>query len=151
MVIALARTGQALGPALMLGTSNNLLSRGAVGFLTLLIFGGSDPRVLGQSSFRLCGSSLQYRGWVLVAGLRSAFYAWRPWCVAYFAFWKSALARNRCRIKNWPRALSNGLLLSVSQNLAIQWLLSWSRPLCLNPHKGQREAQRQIRRSFLCL
>ena len=31
MVIALARTGQALGPALMLGTSNNLLSRSAVG------------------------------------------------------------------------------------------------------------------------
>src|SRR5262245_2697139 len=32
MVIVLARTGQALGPdALMLGTSNNLLSRRAVG------------------------------------------------------------------------------------------------------------------------
>jgi len=44
MVIALARTGQALGPTLMLGTSNNLLSRSAVGSLTLLIFGGPDPR-----------------------------------------------------------------------------------------------------------
>src|SRR5262249_7278342 len=43
----MARTGQALGPALMLGTSNNLLSRGAVGFLTLLIFGGSDPARFG--------------------------------------------------------------------------------------------------------
>ena len=40
MVIVLARTGQALGPALMLGTSNNLLSRSTVGFLMLLIFGG---------------------------------------------------------------------------------------------------------------
>jgi hypothetical protein len=35
---------------------------------------------------------------------------------------------------------------SVSQNLAIRWLLSRLRPLWLNPRKGQREAQRQIRR-----
>jgi hypothetical protein len=50
----------------------------------LLIFGGLIRAFLGQSSFRLCGSSLQYR--VLAAGLRSAFYAWRPWYVAYLAF-----------------------------------------------------------------
>src|SRR5262245_10734604 len=53
---------------------------------------------------------------------------------------------NRRRIKNWPRELSNGLLLSVSQNLVILWLLFSSSPL--NPRKGRRRAQREIRRPF---
>jgi hypothetical protein len=44
------------------------------------------------------------------------------------------------------RPIVLSLARSVSQNLAILWLLSWLRPLWLNPRKGQREAQRQIRR-----
>ena len=39
-----------------------------------------------RRSFRLCGSSPQYRAEFWAAGLRSAFYAWRPWCAAYLAF-----------------------------------------------------------------
>jgi hypothetical protein len=49
-----------------------------------------------------------------------------------------------------PNKIDHGIyptvFCSVSQNLAILWLLSWLRPLWLNPRKGQREAQRQIRR-----
>ena len=53
-----------------------------------------------------------------------------------FGLLKISIGEKQAPNKELTKALSNGLLLSVSQNLAILWLLSWSRPLWLNPPKG---------------
>jgi hypothetical protein len=65
---------------------------------------------------------------------------WRIW-PSENQHWRETGAEQRIDHGIYPTVFC-----SVSQNLAILWLLSWLRPLWLNPRKGQREAQRQIRR-----
>src|SRR5262245_12117291 len=76
-------------------------------------------------------------------------------CVATPGVWRIWPSENQHWREGAEQRIDHGIyptvFCSVSQNLAILWLLSWLRPLWLNPRKGQREAQRQIRRSFLCL
>ena len=79
MVIAFARTGQALGPSLMLGTSNNLLSRSAVGSLTLLIFGGPDPRFWDGHRFGYAAATCSTVAEFAQHSMRGDPGGWRIW------------------------------------------------------------------------
>jgi hypothetical protein len=71
-------------------------------------------------------------------------------CVATPGVWRIWPSENQHWREGAEQKIDHGIyptvFCSVSQNLAILCLLSWLRPLWLNPCKGQREAQRQIRR-----
>ena len=80
---------------------------------------------------------------------------WRPDCAEHSmrgdpGVWRIWPSENQHWREGAEQRIDPGIyptvFCSVSQNLAILWLLSWLRPLWLNPRKGQREAQRQIRR-----
>ena len=79
MVIVLARTGQALGPALMLGTSNNLLSRSAVGFPRPPDIREPGPRVWDSHRFGYAAATCSTVAEFAQHSMRGDPGGWRIW------------------------------------------------------------------------